>query len=61
VLLEGKGLGNVALALNFSVGQRLQIVNLLQPMRSQLTTILTPEQLQQLQQNLQSLQQQARP
>ena len=57
-LSQGKGVRVALLSLDLSVGQRQQILKLLQPMRSQLAIILTPEQQQQIRQNVRALQQQ---
>jgi hypothetical protein len=57
---QGNGVRVAVLSLNLSVSQRLQVVNLLQTARSQLATLLTPEQQRQVQQNIQTLQQQGR-
>ena len=57
-LAQGAGVRVAASSLNLSVTQRLQIFNILQTARSQVNTILTPEQQQQVQQNVQALQQQ---
>jgi LTXXQ motif family protein len=56
-LASGQGVRAAALSLNLSVSQRLKILNLLQPLRSQVTTILTTEQQQQIQQNIKAMQQ----
>lgn len=58
-LSQGNGVRAAVLSLNLSVMQRLQVGNLLQTTRSQLATILTPGQQQQVQQNVQTLQQQS--
>lgn len=56
-LQAGKGVRASALATNLSMPQRLQVMQLLQGMQGQLSQILTPEQLQQVKQNLRSQQQ----
>jgi Spy/CpxP family protein refolding chaperone len=55
-LAQGKGVRAAALSLNLSITQRMQILKTVQPLRSQINTILTPEQQQQVQQNIQALQ-----
>lgn len=55
-LSQGKGVRVAALSLNLSVTQRLQILSILQVARSQFAVILPPEQQQQIQQNVQTLQ-----
>jgi Spy/CpxP family protein refolding chaperone len=54
-LAQGKGVRAAALSLNLSITQRMQILKTVQPLRSQINTILTPEQQQQVQQNNSSL------
>ncbi|CAN1212538.1 hypothetical protein TUMEXPCC7403_20185 [Tumidithrix helvetica PCC 7403] len=53
-LAEGNGIGRAMMSLNLSMSQKLKLRNIAQSLRSQLTTILTDEQQQQLTQNLRS-------
>lgn len=55
-LAEGKGVRGAVLSLNLSNRQRLQISNLLQPLKSRVSSILTPAQQQQVQRNIQNMQ-----
>jgi hypothetical protein len=59
-LSEGKGVRIAAQSLELSITQRLQMRKILRPLRSQIDTILTPAQKQQVEQNIQALQQQGR-
>lgn len=55
-LTQGKSVRVAALSLNLSATQRFQILNILKTTRSQLATILTPSQLQTVQQNIKNRQ-----
>ncbi len=59
-LSSGKDVRGAVKSLDLSFKQRRQISNILQRTRSQINAIPTPEQLQQVQQNVQALQQQDR-
>lgn len=59
-LSEGKGVGVAARSLDLSFSERRQMYKILKPIESELKTILTPEQLEQMEQNVQALQQQDR-
>jgi Spy/CpxP family protein refolding chaperone len=59
-LSQGKGVRVALMSLKLSIGQQLQIRKILQPLQSEISSILTPEQQRQVQQNMQALQQQGR-
>lgn len=54
-LSQGQGVGGAARSLNLSFSQRRQMGQILKPMKSELESILTPEQLQQMEQNVQAM------
>jgi hypothetical protein len=55
-LAEGKGVRGAVLSLNLSIRQKRQISNILQPLKSKASSILTPTQQQQVQRNMQTMQ-----